>query len=406
MIEQQAYTSSIPGLSGPGRTAGGAPATKKEQTGQAAEADHFSALVKQGLSCNNGGEARTAGSMPGGSEATASAAEGTGDAANNAGQSHMSFLDFILGIIDVINPLQHIPVISTIYRHLTGDTISPAAQVAGDTLYGGPIGGAISLANVATKAETGHDIGDHMLAMVTGRKLDNPQKDGTPAPEVMLAQNTAVKPIQTGHMDGHIIWNTPPAPGLMQFADNADNNAASNADPGAIGGLPASPARGTLIAGRQGDNIPTLSDAQLAHLLARKGAPQTPSPRQKNFRSLASTHPHRTGLPEKELASSSSHTAPVPQVKNGFSTSAVLTAAQAAGRGDEFAAARPVGSTPVLQTQDAPAESARTAVPPGLIAARMMEALDKYAAMNHMGAGAAAYDNGLATAGMVPAAAN
>jgi hypothetical protein len=48
---------------------------------------------------------------------------------------------FSLGdLLDVINPLQHIPVISSIYRSLTGDEISPAARLAGGTLYGGPVG--------------------------------------------------------------------------------------------------------------------------------------------------------------------------------------------------------------------------------------------------------------------------
>jgi hypothetical protein len=48
---------------------------------------------------------------------------------------------FDLGdLLDVINPLQHIPLISSIYRTLTGDEISPAARLAGGTLYGGPVG--------------------------------------------------------------------------------------------------------------------------------------------------------------------------------------------------------------------------------------------------------------------------
>ena len=34
-------------------------------------------------------------------------------------------------VLDVINPLQHIPVVSTIYRAITGDEISPGARVAG-----------------------------------------------------------------------------------------------------------------------------------------------------------------------------------------------------------------------------------------------------------------------------------
>ncbi len=50
-------------------------------------------------------------------------------------------------VLDAINPLQHLPIIGTIYRHLTGDTIGNAARVVGDTLYGGPIGLATTLVN-------------------------------------------------------------------------------------------------------------------------------------------------------------------------------------------------------------------------------------------------------------------
>jgi hypothetical protein len=49
-------------------------------------------------------------------------------------------------LLDIVNPLQHIPVISNIYRKVTGDTIDPAAMIAGGALFGGPIGAAISLA--------------------------------------------------------------------------------------------------------------------------------------------------------------------------------------------------------------------------------------------------------------------
>jgi len=74
-------------------------------------------------------------------------------------------------ILDAINPLQHIPIISTIYRKLTGDKMGYASRIAGDTLFGGVFGsfisGAISaIANVFVDAFTGKDIGEHMIAAV------------------------------------------------------------------------------------------------------------------------------------------------------------------------------------------------------------------------------------------------
>src|SRR5438105_9949046 len=51
-------------------------------------------------------------------------------------------------ILDMVNPLQHIPIVNRIYRHITGDHIKPVSQVVGDSIYGGPIGGMASLTNV------------------------------------------------------------------------------------------------------------------------------------------------------------------------------------------------------------------------------------------------------------------
>ena len=51
-------------------------------------------------------------------------------------------------IVDMINPLQHIPILGSLYRKFTGDMIDPAMKVAGGALFGGPIGAAVSLAAV------------------------------------------------------------------------------------------------------------------------------------------------------------------------------------------------------------------------------------------------------------------
>ena len=70
----------------------------------------------------------------------------------------MSFLD----IVDVINPLHHIPGVSTVYRELTGDEISPAARIAGGTLYFGPIGFLAGTVNAVVESVTGDDIGGNI----------------------------------------------------------------------------------------------------------------------------------------------------------------------------------------------------------------------------------------------------
>jgi hypothetical protein len=74
--------------------------------------------------------------------------------------------DLFHGLLEIVNPLQHIPIVSTIYRKLTGDEINPVERIAGDTLYGGVLGFASSLANVMFQQATGKDFGDTALAML------------------------------------------------------------------------------------------------------------------------------------------------------------------------------------------------------------------------------------------------
>ncbi len=69
-------------------------------------------------------------------------------------------------VIDIINPLQHLPVIGTIYRKLSGDTLKPFSNIIGGALFGGPIGAVSSAMNVAIKESTGKDIAENAFAMV------------------------------------------------------------------------------------------------------------------------------------------------------------------------------------------------------------------------------------------------
>lgn len=73
-------------------------------------------------------------------------------------------------VLDLINPLQHIPIIGNIYRSLTGDLAAPAIRVAGGALFGGALGAAFAAANVALK------------------QIVNPEPDIGPMPE----QGTAI----------------------------------------------------------------------------------------------------------------------------------------------------------------------------------------------------------------------
>ncbi len=90
------------------------------------------------------------------------------------GKDGFGFFDFL----DIINPLQHIPILSGLYRKITGDEISPGARLIGSSMFGGPIGFAAALANVVVEESSGTDIGGHFFAMVDG---DGEEPDFLPA---------------------------------------------------------------------------------------------------------------------------------------------------------------------------------------------------------------------------------
>lgn len=89
----------------------------------------------------------------------------------NAGSTTMSFGDFV----DMVNPLQHIPLVSSVYRSITGDTINPVARIVGDMMYSAPLGlasagisGLNALANSALEASTGNDGMGYVMAALFG----------------------------------------------------------------------------------------------------------------------------------------------------------------------------------------------------------------------------------------------
>lgn len=101
------------------------------------------------------------------------------------GEDGPSFFD----ILDIINPLQHIPIISTLYRAATGDEIDPVPRVAGGALFGGLIGAVSSLVNVVIEELTGNDLGEHVLALFEGDGGAAPEPD---SPAVDVAQASFV----------------------------------------------------------------------------------------------------------------------------------------------------------------------------------------------------------------------
>lgn len=170
-----------------------------------------------------------------------------------------SFLSFLGAIIDVINPLQHIPVISTIYRNITGDEINPLARVAGDALYGGAIGAAVGIVDVAVESKTGKDIGGNVMAMLTGDKKGKDLAD-----DVQVAENNNGQRLQD------IAWNDAAPADKTQGVLYARNEAEGDKARAALS--PAAPAT------QQPVNDDAARNALMAFARDMRGGGQTASP--------------------------------------------------------------------------------------------------------------------------------
>jgi len=118
-------------------------------------------------------------------------------------------------LLDIVNPLQHLPVISTFYRDLTGDDIGHAARVLGGGLFGGPIGAAVSFGNALVDEITGDDLGGHMLALardITGGDEGEAAPDGP----VMVADAGRATPFEDAAGDAWV-------PSQMALANAVDD---------------------------------------------------------------------------------------------------------------------------------------------------------------------------------------
>jgi len=104
----------------------------------------------------------------------------------------MSFED----VLDAINPLQHVPVLSSIYRAISGEEIHPVSRIAGDALYGGILG--LASAGIALIGAIGDEIiaanneGQNSAETMLASLFETP-KENT-ASEQSLARNTDTTP--------------------------------------------------------------------------------------------------------------------------------------------------------------------------------------------------------------------
>ena len=103
--------------------------------------------------------------------------------------------------LDIINPLQHIPVISTLYRAITGDEIGTGPRVMGGMLFGGPIGALAAGVTALFEETTGGDLGTHIAGLFDG------DADGESSALVAENKESAQPAVQQAALSGADILN-------------------------------------------------------------------------------------------------------------------------------------------------------------------------------------------------------
>ena len=99
--------------------------------------------------------------------------------------------------IDIVNPLQHLPIIGPLYREFTGDVLDPFSRIAGNTLFFGPFGAAFASINIAVEEMTGKDVGSNIISIL---KYDN-----TGTAELQADRTNLVTPPRTSPDKNHAI---------------------------------------------------------------------------------------------------------------------------------------------------------------------------------------------------------
>ncbi len=69
-------------------------------------------------------------------------------------------------VLDMINPLQHLPVIGMLYRNITGDQIKPMSNIIGGAVFGGPVGAVINTLDSIVRVQTGKDFAQNALSFM------------------------------------------------------------------------------------------------------------------------------------------------------------------------------------------------------------------------------------------------
>ncbi len=161
---------------------------------------------------------------------------------------------FFGDLLDIVNPLQHLPVVGTVYRAMTGDKIGDVEKVAGDTLYGGPVGLVSSLADLAFEKITGKDFGATVMSW-----LDiggsNTALASAKTPPQQIAAAAAKPPQQTAALKSAIAPLVPQQPATAIATATPKPLAPPSATASAQGIIDISPQTDALLASLQKNGV-------------------------------------------------------------------------------------------------------------------------------------------------------
>ena len=130
--------------------------------------------------------------------------------------------DFSFGdLVDIVNPLQHIPGVANVYRAITGDTISAPARFMGSMLFMGPVGLVMTKADTLAMNADGELASEQLIAAISGRQADSgivtaktnlPDTAPTSAVTATMTTAPAIPPAIASATTGGIGPNLPTEP--------------------------------------------------------------------------------------------------------------------------------------------------------------------------------------------------
>ncbi len=304
------------------------------------------------------------------------------------------------GLLEIVNPLEHLPVVSTIYQAVTGDHPSPGEQIVGDTLYGGPLGLATAVVQIMANGAA---------EVIEG----NGATSASPPAAVASATTTAIAPATTtaaaqaaktdieiggkahslGLTPAGILPGTSPrtnagtaGPAIdLAVADPGsavfDPTSSNPADPGAISG-PLTDTGGAVSPTAKNPSTPTSAPVPLA---PPDAAPNTPSPAKKAvalgrktvFMPLPKRGTHFFPLnnaPSKKTFYRLGSTGPAPA--DAASAAGMTSSLEGAAKTPQAPSPTRATSAPETPTSVTPASVTPASVTPSAIAAALAPAID------------------------------